>query len=483
MSRFSLFAKPVNDEDVHIVYLLQEVLRDDLQELNEQEYEYVINQFEEEKKLVEINRYNYKIFVVYQKPDNDAAPNAVAEDLRVMASHIRKSMGESAELNLLDKTKNKTQCYAFIEGLVLSNYKYNRFKEGNIDYAIRVNIDSENVDTTAIKELEGVLAGVYHARNLVNDPYSHLTTQGFSNLVNMLAKDTYLDVQIWNEEEIKANRMNGLLAVNKASNTPPRFVIIEHKPTNAVNKKPYILVGKGVVYDTGGLSLKTTHNSMDIMKCDMAGGATVVGTLYSLSRTKLPLWTIGLIPVTDNAINNKALVPGDVIFMKNYKSVEVMNTDAEGRLILADALCYASELNPELTIDIATLTGSALNSLGHEGIVFMGNAPKRQKDSLLDCGYQTHERLVEFPLWNEYDKQLKSDIADLKNVGGPTAGAITAGKFLSHFIDYDWLHLDIAGPAYLSSEDYYRGKYGTGVGIRLLYQFLKQEMNESRKEK
>jgi leucyl aminopeptidase len=231
-------------------------------------------------------------------------------------------------------------------------------------------------------------------------------------------------------------------------------------------------VGKGVVYDTGGLSLKPTPNSMDYMKSDMAGAAAVIGAMYSLAKNNIPAYVIGLIPATENRLDGNAITPGDVITMHSGKTVEIMNTDAEGRLILADALSYASKYKPQLVIDLATLTGSAARAIGKEGIVYMGNAPEEIKTDFEDSGKQVYERLVEFPLWEEYNTQIESSIADLKNLGGADAGAITAGKFLEHFVNYHWLHLDIAGGAFLTAPDSYRGKNGTGLGVRLLYHFI-----------
>ena len=247
--------------------------------------------------------------------------------------------------------------------------------------------------------------------------------------------------------------------------------MLEYRPADARNAKPYVLVGKGVVYDTGGLSLKTAVG-METMKCDMAGGAAVVATLYALAHNHVPLHVVGLIPATENRPDGNALAPGDVIMMHGGKTVEVLNTDAEGRLILADALSYATRYEPELVIDLATLTGAAARAIGKEGVVMMGTAPDEVKKELLRSGEEVYERLVEFPLWEEYGQQLESDIADLKNIGGPEGGAITAGKFLEQFTSYPWLHLDIAAGAYLTVADSYRGKNATGLGVRLLCHFL-----------
>jgi len=208
------------------------------------------------------------------------------------------------------------------------------------------------------------------------------------------------------------------------------------------------------------------------MKCDMGGSAAVVGTLYAIAKAQLPLHVIGLVPATDNRPSGNAYAPGDVIRMHDGSTVEVLNTDAEGRLILADALSFAKKYQPELVIDLATLTGAAARAIGKQGIVAMGNDQKTMS-LLKESGQKVHERIAELPFWDEYKDDLKSTIADLKNLGGAEAGAITAGKFLEHFTDYPYTHLDIAGPAFMTSPFSYHGTGATGVGVRLLFDFLK----------
>jgi leucyl aminopeptidase len=234
-----------------------------------------------------------------------------------------------------------------------------------------------------------------------------------------------------------------------------------------------VLIGKGVVYDTGGLSLKPTPNSMDYMKSDMAGSAAVACTLYAVAKAKLPVHVIALVPATDNRPGENAYTPGDVITMMSGHTVEVLNTDAEGRMILADALHYAKRYSPELVMDFATLTGAAAMAVGSYGIVCMGNAKESTKEKLKRSGENAYERLAEFPFWDEYDELLKSDIADMKNIGGSIGGAITAGKFLQRYTDYQWMHFDIAGPSFLHTANTYRGKNGTGVGVRFLFDYLR----------
>ena len=267
--------------------------------------------------------------------------------------------------------------------------------------------------------------------------------------------------------------MGGLLAVNRGSIDPPTFNILEWKPENAKNKKPVVFVGKGVVFDTGGLSLKPTPKSMDYMKCDMAGAAIVATAIFAAAKSKLPVHLIGLIPATDNRPDGNAYAPGDIITMFDGTTVEIKNTDAEGRLILADALSYAKKYAPELVIDLATLTGSAEMITGQHAMVGMGNTPENIQ-KLKNFGNDVFERIVEVPLWEEFAEPLKSAVADLNNLGSREGQASVAGKFLEHFTDYNWIHLDIAGVSFFHKKNSYLPEGGTGIGTRLLFNFLKK---------
>jgi leucyl aminopeptidase len=374
----------------------------------------------------------------------------------------------------IDNTgENFAQFYA--EGLVLANYQFLKYFsakdkiKSSFEY---LQLLEENISSEQVTILNTVLEGVCAARDLVNEPLSYLTAPQLSEEIKMLGKIAGFSVKVLEKKTIKEMGMGGLIAVNLGSKTPPTFSILEWKPNNAVNKQPIVLVGKGVVYDTGGLSLKATANGMDFMKCDMGGSASVIGATYAVAKNKLPIHLICLVPATDNRPGLDAYVPGDVITMYSGSTVEVLNTDAEGRMILADALHYAKQYNPELVLDFATLTGASARAIGNQAAVFMGTASYATKKALTIAGHDTHERLVEFPLWEEYAEMIKSDIADIKNIGGPGAGSITAGKFLQHFTDYNWIHVDIAGVAYMHHEDAYRVKGGTGYGVQLLYNFL-----------
>jgi leucyl aminopeptidase len=363
---------------------------------------------------------------------------------------------------------------SFLEGLLLSAYSFSKYKKEKDEFVpSEIFILDDAVSENQIVELQTLVEAVFYTRNLVNEPLSYLTATRFSEEMEKMGTEAGFSVEVFNKKKIEALRMGGLLAVNKGSLDPPTFNILEWKPENAVNEKPVVLVGKGVVFDTGGLSLKPTKQSMDYMKSDMAGGAVVAATLFAVAKNNLPLYVVGLVPATDNRPDGNAYVPGDVITMFDGTTVEVKNTDAEGRLLLADALSYAKKFNPKLVIDVATLTGSAEIISGSQAMVAMGNnAENLQK--LKKLGGEIYERMVEVPLWEEFAKPLKSNIADLNNLGAREAQTSIAGKFLEHFTDYPWLHLDIAGVAFLQEKDFYRPAGGTGFGTRLLYLFLKK---------
>jgi leucyl aminopeptidase len=334
------------------------------------------------------------------------------------------------------------------------------------------------VKDAEIDRMNIITDAVIRCRDLVNEPVSHLTATVLSKEFQRMGKEAGIKVEVLNKNKIEALKMGGLLAVNKGSAEPPTFTIMEWKPDKGVNKKPIILVGKGVVFDTGGLNLKT-GNYMDGMKCDMAGSATMASVILAVARLNLPLHVIGLMPATDNRMDANSVAPGDVISMYDGTTVEILNTDAEGRLILGDALSYAKKYKPELVYTAATLTGAASRAIGRYGIVAMEKDASKEMQQLKACGDLVYERIAEFPFWEEYGELIKSDVADIKNIGGVDAGMITAGKFLAHFTDYPFIHLDIAGPAFLEKKDSYRPAGGTGMGVRLLVEFLEQKFKLS----
>ena len=394
------------------------------------------------------------------------------EKLRVVGHKVR-SLTNLLMTSISIVGKKDLSLYV-AEGLVLSNYQfihYLKSAEEKKNKLANVYVIGK-FEPLQIERLNNTLKAVIWARNMVNEPVSFLTATQLADEIKLLGDEAGFSVKTLEKSHIEALKMGGLLAVNKGTIEPPTYTIIEYKPKKSINKKPIVLVGKGVVYDTGGLSLKPTPGSMDLMKSDMAGAACMAATIYGAALSKLNVHLIGLIPATDNRPGLNAYTPGDIITMYDGTTVEVLNTDAEGRMILADALAYSEKLNPELVINAATLTGAAVAAIGTKAACVMGNAKQKSFNSLIDSGTHVHERLVQLPFWDDYFDEMKSSIADLKNIGGRYAGMITAGKFLEHFVKAPFIHLDIAGPSFLETADNYKGKGGTGFGVRLLLQFL-----------
>ena len=442
------------------------------------EFEYIKKQASDKKKTVKINSYFKWSYI--QWIDTEKEKNKIKEKLRRAAGSLYGILKENKheEIIIVDLSKNSEYVIAYVEGIALSHYQFLKYfgkADEKRNHLKEIFIHSPNVKNDQIEELLLLNESITYTKDLVNEPVSFLNTEQFSQEIIKLGSKAGFEVEVFNKKKIESLKLTGLLAANKGSVDPPAFSVLTWKPENAVNKKPYILVGKGVVYDTGGVNIKP-GNYMDTMKSDMAGAATVVGTFHAIAKAKTPVYIIGLIPITDNRPNANAYVPDDVITMHSGTTVEVKNTDAEGRLILADALSYAKKYQPELVIDLATLTGSAQAAIGDLGIVAMSNVQDDKFKQLQESGKNVYERIVEFPIWDEYGEMLKSEIADIKNLGGGEAGAITAAKFLEHFTDYPWIHLDIAGPAFLTKKDNYRGIGATAVGVRLLFDFFKNQL-------
>jgi len=435
-------------------------------------------------------------WVIWQKEERNDSESDGAESvqqhskrmeaLRQMGCQLQKSLlAEEVEAVWLEGDAQADEMLALAEGLGLAAYRFRTYMKSPekppVDLA-EIHLCHPTIEQTEVDELSAAWEAVYTARDWVNEPQSYLTASQFAEEVLQWSTQTGFRAEIFHKKQIESLKMGGLLAVNKGSVQPPVFMVLEWKPEKTRGRgvkqqKPIVLVGKGVVYDTGGLSLKPTPGSMDSMKCDMAGAAVVAATIGAAARMRLPMHLVGLIPATDNRPSGEAYAPGDVITISDGTTVEVLNTDAEGRLILADALHYAKKYEPRLVVDLATLTGSAVLAIGSQGAVVMGTADPETLTSFEQSGLNVHERVAPFPLWDEYGEMLKSHIADLKNIGGREAGAITAGKFLQHFTNYPWVHIDIAGPAFLDGESSYRGKHGTGFGVRLLLHFLKKHVH------
>jgi len=447
-------------------------------QLTSPEKEYILEALSKKIYTISINKYGY--WCIFQFPEEKKTGYALNEAMRNAAHKIHKFLAKEkiSHVQIIDAASNPEEVIAFAEGLLLSNYqflKYSNAKDEKLFSLDKITLISKRLTQKDADELKYVTEAVNYARDLINEPASYLTSVQLSEEIKKLGKEAAFKTEVFDKAKIESLKMGGILAVNKGSAEPPTFTVMTWKPENSVNTKPYILIGKGVVYDSGGLSLKPTPDSMDYMKCDMAGAAAVASTMYALAKNNIPLYVIALAPSTDNRVDAHSYSPGDVITMYDGTTVEVLNTDAEGRLILADALSYAKQFDPELVITIATLTGAAHRAIGELGMVGMGNANSATFEKLEETGWKVYERIARFPFWEEYGEMIKSDIADLKNIGGDVAGAITAGKFLEHFTSYPFIHLDIAGVAYSKKGKSYKGKGESGAGIRLLYHYLKNQ--------
>jgi leucyl aminopeptidase len=446
-------------------------------QLSSQEKEFAGNQLMAREESVFINSYGKCTYLIRLK--EGISHHKIREELRKTASNLKKTIrgNNHSELVIASDNAYSGAVVDFAEGLILSMYSFDKYKtsteEGkDKNYPAGILLYGDIADSE-IKWLVDLTDAVYFTRDLINEPVNHLNASTLASEIKKLGDSAGFSVEILTKGKIEALKMGGLLAVNKGSVDPPVFSILEWHPSNCLNKKPIVLVGKGIVYDTGGLNIKTGE-FMAGMNGDMAGAAIVTGVMYTMAKTGIPLHIIGLVPSTDNRPGGNAYAQGDIIRMYNKMTVEVGNTDAEGRIILADAISYASKYSPELIIDIATLTGSAAMTFGNQAIAMMTNADRKYIDLLKECGNDVYERIGELPFFEEYEELIKSDIADIKNVGGREAGAITAGKFLERFAEFPLIHLDIAGTEMLKKDDFYRIKNGPGSGLRLLSAFLKK---------
>lgn len=365
------------------------------------------------------------------------------------------------------------------EGLLLANYAFDQLKQAkkpqpNLLKTVNL-IGVSKQGLSQANRCVTIAKGVYLARDLVNGNADDVTPQYLSKLAQDLAKKLpQTKVTVLDKKKLEKEKMGLILAVNRGSDKDPALIILSYKG-NAKSKDHTVLIGKGITYDTGGLNLKPC-TSMETMKADMAGGAAVLGTLYAVASLRLKINLTVIVPATENSIDAKSYKPGDVYNSYLGPTIEVNNPDAEGRLVLADAIAYANQkLNPTRIIDIATLTGGIDIALGAEACGLFSNHDVLA-DSLIRSGSKTYERVWRLPLYEEYRDHLKSDIADMKNSAGRSASSITAAMFLQEFVgSTPWAHLDIASTAYLSEKKRYHPKYATGFGVRLLVDLLSSE--------
>ena len=371
---------------------------------------------------------------------------------------------------------------ALTEGCTLGVYRYDRYlsaRDGQTRKPTHVTLlvpDEAASDALRAGIDRGLVLGdvVCGVRDMVNAPGNELTPTAMAERAAASAKRHGYRCEVLERRDIQKLGMAGLIAVAQGSDQPPRFIIVEHdggRPKSA----PFVVVGKGLTFDAGGICLKPPQK-MDEMKGDMAGGAAALGIIEAVARLGVPARVVGLVPATENLLGASAYRPGDILKMANGKTVFVDNTDAEGRLILGDALTYAQRYKPRAIVDLATLTGAVLVALGQVATAVLGN-DRALVRALVDAGDRTFERLWELPLWDEFEELIKSPIADIKNSGGKNGGTITAAAFLRHFVgSTPWAHLDIAGTAFLDKADGYRPAGGTGVGVRMLVDLIEHDV-------
>ncbi len=363
------------------------------------------------------------------------------------------------------------------EGFLLAGYRFDRYRSearaSRVDSLALVSdvMPKPAVTRPLLNGASSLGAAVYGARDLVNEPPSIATPRFLAEHARAIAAQSKrISVDVWDPKRIAKEGLAGLQAVARGSHEEPRFITLRY--AGAAPRRRVAIVGKGITFDSGGLSLKPAK-SMETMKYDMAGAAAVMGTIAAVAALELPLEVTAYAPATENLPGGRAQKPGDVIRYANGRTVEVLNTDAEGRLVLADALVLASREQPDLIIDLATLTGAARIALGSQYACILGS-DQTLVDGLVAAGRTAGEACWQLPLVREYRDDLKSPIADLKNVGGGEAGTITAALFLAEFVGgVPWAHLDIAGPAYAEKEMPLAPRGATGYGVRLLTQFLR----------
>lgn len=456
------------DINENVAYIISDVDALASVELGDKEKKYVCETLET-KTFASVNLYDSRRFFVKLKKGKTI--DEQRELVRNEGCKIADSLNalDCKSLAIVDLS-GADMALAFAEGVELANYRFNKYlSEKKKVSLVEVKVCGD-VCEKEIASLNSLVKGVFIARDIVNEPLSYMTAKKLAETIEEVGKSCGFKTEILDKKQIESLKMGGLLAVNRGSVEPPTFSILKWEPENAINEHPYILVGKGLVFDTGGYDLKPS-SSMDTMKSDKSGGAAVVGAIAALAMAKVPVKVYGLVPATENRIGATAYVPEDIITMYDGTTVEIANTDAEGRLILADALSYAKKYNPELVIDMATLTGAAIVAVGDKNTAVLGTSPD-DIAKMKECGFNVWERLIELPLWDDFAEQLDSPIADMKNCGKRSGGTITAAMFLKHFTDYKWIHLDIAGPAFTEKKDSYRGNGGTSVPTRLLFRYF-----------
>ena len=369
---------------------------------------------------------------------------------------IGSKINSDAEINFLNTVEDTN---LIIDGILYVQYKFNNYKSED-DSSVN-NITFQDLDSS---ENEIKKHSVFWVRDLINTPALDKSPEEFINNVNELVDSSGIEVDVYDQKWLEENNFGGVLGVGKGSDRPPYFLVGKY---NSKAKYQVALIGKGVLFDTGGYSLKSP-TGMETMKTDMSGAASAWGVINLIARTNQDIGLTVYTPIVENMVSGSAIRPGDVLKTRNGKTIEVMNTDAEGRLIMSDALAFAAETNPDLICDIATLTGASYVALGLDiGAIFSNNSDLQTK--FIESAKNSNENFHPLPLFDGYRNLIDSDLADMKNTGGRFGGAITAALLLKEFIgENDWIHLDIAGPARSDNR-----KGATGFGVLSLYEFFK----------
>ena len=429
--------------------------------------------------LLVFDRLPYRLYLL--SFDSEKPTPESQEGLRRSAMKVLKRLEEDkvADLTVTGEGILDDEMAAVVEGLTLADYSFDRYRNKEAYHLATLTIDDRFMQPAALEASKRLWNRIFWCREWVNLPVQDLNAAAFADELQSIASDMEeVKCTVMDKKQIESLRMGGLLGVNRGSVDDPRFVVLEYKPRNLKNQNdPICLVGKGIMYDTGGLNIKP-GDYMQEMKSDMAGAATMASVLFAAADNHLPVHIVALLPMTDNRPGFNAYAADDILTMYDGTTVEVINTDAEGRLILADAIAYAAKnYHPRLIIDAATLTGAAVRAISTFGIAAMQQHAADPFNLLKIVGDQVFERLVEFPMWSEYDEYIKSDVADLRNSSTtPQAGTITAGKFLAHFAgEVPYIHLDIAGVAYFTKPQHCYRMGASAYGTRLLYAFLQMQ--------
>ena len=393
---------------------------------------------------------------------------AIQKLAQIAAKWAKEQVEVNIDLSLLDESSVNKWVLAFTVAVGEAIYQFDSYKKiSTTQSLVRVNYYSSHAISESQHKAEAMLYGMNLCKDLGNSPANICTPTYLATTAKKIATELGVSAKIMSKEEIKQLGMNAFLAVAQGSTTDAQLIELSYQGAAVTNEKPIVLVGKGITFDSGGISLKPGAG-MDEMKYDMCGAASVIGTFAAAVKLKLPINLVVIVPTCENMPAGNALKPGDIIKSMNGLSIEVLNTDAEGRLILCDALSYAERFQPAAVIDVATLTGACIIALGHVAQGVLGNN-QNLIDQLMKAAQNVNDKTWQLPLFEEYKEQLKSNFADLQNIGGRPAGTITAAAFLSYFTEnYSWAHLDIAGTAWQSGSN----KGATGRPVPLLLQYL-----------